>query len=594
MHSYSGNVTKYLGQENMKEIEDFYRQCIQKATVANGQLSGCCPFHEDKHPSFSANLETGQCKCHAEGCGFEGNVNTFAQKLGVDMPETLKRELRILRGIDWSEQARGEIVAEYPYTDERGNVLFYAIRYETKEFKLARPDGNGGLIYDIKDTRRVLYKLPQVLNAQEVFIVEGEKDVDKLTDAGFTATTNPMGAGKWREEYNEALKGKDVIIIPDNDEAGRTHANQVEESLRGVARSIKCVKLPEEVGEGGDVSDYFDKLKKLPDDLSSLIQEAKYTYKKIETFISLSEFMKQGSEEVEWLLKGIIPKSGITILAAKPKVGKTLLTFNLALCVASGRPYLGRETRQGAVILIQMEDPQDLMKQRFKVMGYGEECPICICQKMLNLNKNFNELMDKIEKYRPVLVIFDPLIYLTNIKDENSAVDVANAFKPLRKIALEKETAVLVVHHHRKGENNSEEAMRGSSAIMGAVDQAINLFREKQEPVARVHILGRYGKYEEFMIQLNEETLWWEQAGDIQSWKQEKRKVQVKDYLKEVGEARLDEIAKDLGESESTIRRIVKNMGDEVQIEEKSSGDRGRPLKLYRIKDFSPDHVLKN
>ena len=70
------------------------------------------------------------------------------------------------------------------------------------------------------------------------------------------ATTNPFGAGKWREEYSECLAGMDVIVIPDSDRRGIGHADDVCSSLEGVARTIRRVTLPQE-HEVKDLSDYL-------------------------------------------------------------------------------------------------------------------------------------------------------------------------------------------------------------------------------------------------------------------------------------------------------------------------------------------------
>ena len=103
----------------------------------------------------------------------------------------------------------------------------------------------------------VLYRLPEVVSADQVFVVEGEKDSDRLGGLGLTVTTNVGGAGKWRTEYSDSLKNKDVVILPDNDEPGRKHAAQVARSLSGKAKSIKVVELPG-LPPKGDVSDWLD------------------------------------------------------------------------------------------------------------------------------------------------------------------------------------------------------------------------------------------------------------------------------------------------------------------------------------------------
>ena len=131
---------------------------------------------------------------------------------------------------------KGRIVATYDYTDEHGGLLFQAVRYQPKSFKQRRPDGRAAGCGSLEGVRRVLYRLPEVLAADEVIVVEGEKDADRLRALGFVATTNPQGAGKWRPEYAEALAGKRVVVLPDNDEAGRKHAGKVAAEPAGQGR----------------------------------------------------------------------------------------------------------------------------------------------------------------------------------------------------------------------------------------------------------------------------------------------------------------------------------------------------------------------
>src|SRR5262249_117298 len=144
------------------------------------------------------------------------------------------------------------VVATYDYLDSKGQLLYQAVRLDPKDFKQRRPDGKGGWAWELKGVQRVLYRLPQVLEAvaagQTAFVVEGEKDADNLARLGLVATTNAGGAGKWTKDYvkaySEALRGANVVILPDNDDAGRKHARQVARSLQGVAASVKVVPLP--------------------------------------------------------------------------------------------------------------------------------------------------------------------------------------------------------------------------------------------------------------------------------------------------------------------------------------------------------------
>ena len=102
----------------------------------------------------------------------------------------------------------------------------------------------------------MLYRLPRVVAAvtsgEVVSVVEGEKDVHALERAGVTATCNPGGAGKWRDEYSEYLRGAVAVVVTDKDEAGRAHARQVQRSLTGVAAEVRLVQAAEGSKDAAD------------------------------------------------------------------------------------------------------------------------------------------------------------------------------------------------------------------------------------------------------------------------------------------------------------------------------------------------------
>ncbi len=153
------------------------------------------------------------------------------------------------------------IIKIYDYRDESGKLLYQAVRYEPKDFRLRQPDGHDGWIWNLQGARRVLYRLQELLQANPadwVFIVEGEKDVDRLYDEGLVATTCAMGASKWDGNYSEFLNDRAfVAIIPDNDGAGRRHAKQIAESLASVGVKARILELPG-LPEKGDVSDWLN------------------------------------------------------------------------------------------------------------------------------------------------------------------------------------------------------------------------------------------------------------------------------------------------------------------------------------------------
>jgi hypothetical protein len=158
-------------------------------------------------------------------------------------------------------------VAHYDYTDEAGNFLSQVVRFEPKQFlqRVRDPSSPDGWTYSTKGVRRVLYRLPQLLEAlateKRILIVEGEKDVDNCWKRNIPATTNIGGAGKWREIYNPTFNDGDIIIVADNDDAGRTHAATIANNLKPVAARVRVLDLAQhwhQCPDKGDISDLFN------------------------------------------------------------------------------------------------------------------------------------------------------------------------------------------------------------------------------------------------------------------------------------------------------------------------------------------------
>lgn len=199
-----------------------------------------CPAHDDKNPSLSIREKEGKVlvHCHA-GCS-QNDVIASLEARGLWQPEggTNRR-----------------IVTAYGYTDEQGKLLYEVVRYEPKTFKQRRPDGWGGWDWK-KAERQALYRLPEVLEAPIIFVVEGEKDVETLREYGFVATTSAGGAdAPWLPSFTQTLAGREVILIPDNDTAGWLRAKRVIRALRGHAAPLRLLPLP---GEYKDISEWFE------------------------------------------------------------------------------------------------------------------------------------------------------------------------------------------------------------------------------------------------------------------------------------------------------------------------------------------------
>jgi len=229
----------------MSAVQRFLEQ-LDTVKASGDGWTARCPAHDDRHASLTVAVgEEGRVLvcCHAgDGCP----VDRIVAALGLTEADLFERR-----------NGNRRITATYDYVCEAGELLYQVVRFEPKDFRQRRPDGRGGWAWKLGDTRRVLYRLPIVLGAIKldapIYIAEGEKDVLALEDAGVAATCNPMGAGKWRNDFSETLRDADVVLVADRDEEGRKHAAAVARSLDGVARTVRTV----EAAAGKDAADHL-------------------------------------------------------------------------------------------------------------------------------------------------------------------------------------------------------------------------------------------------------------------------------------------------------------------------------------------------
>lgn len=233
---------------------------LKQVTKNNNGWEACCPAHDDTRPSLSIHEnEDGKIllKCQSNGC----HPANIAQCVGMFAADLMPPRESSGRA-EW-----GTLVATYDYTDENCVPLFQVCRFEkiernadgterkTKTFRQRHKVGDEW-VWKMKGVRRVLYRLPQLLaeKKEPVWLVEGEKQVEYLVSQGLCATCNPQGAGKWQDDFVESLRGRDVIIVPDNDPitekngkvscVGMEHAESVADSLTGKAATVHVLILP--------------------------------------------------------------------------------------------------------------------------------------------------------------------------------------------------------------------------------------------------------------------------------------------------------------------------------------------------------------
>jgi hypothetical protein len=301
------------------------------------------------------------------------------------------------------------------------------VRYEPKSFRLRRPDGEGGWIWDLKGVRLVLWNLEGVINSrldEVVYICEGKKDAERLLRMGLVATTNPMGAGNWRPEYNGVLSGRLAVILQDNDQAGRNHSEKAAYSLHGTAASVKILALPG-LPEHGDVSDWLDSGHTLGD----LLQAAKNALEwqpqatplqldyqepqpKSERFAPIDLSTQDEPEAMRWVFATYIPEGVPCNLYADGGQGKSTLALALACHIVLGRPFLGLPVMQGPVLILDWELSIEHALRRLYAIARGMGLatpPKDLYYQSLHapLSQHFVEICEFMSRVKPVLTILD-------------------------------------------------------------------------------------------------------------------------------------------------------------------------------------------
>ncbi|MBX3426609.1 MAG: DUF3987 domain-containing protein [Pirellulales bacterium] len=234
---------------------------LADAKQAGKGWSASCPAHDDRRASLSIDEgDDGRALlfCHA-GCKVDDICGAIGLRVADLMtPGSLPSPNKPRLNGSAGSNGHSRIVAEYDYRDEAGELLFQVVRYEPKDFRQRRPKPGGGWDWSVKGVRAVPYRLPELLAepTRPVVVVEGEKDADNLARIGVLATCNAGGAGKWTAEHAAFLRGRRVVVLADNDEPGRAHAQQVAKSLAGIAASVRMVELPG-LPPKGDASDWL-------------------------------------------------------------------------------------------------------------------------------------------------------------------------------------------------------------------------------------------------------------------------------------------------------------------------------------------------
>lgn len=375
----------------------------------------------------------------------------------------------------------GAPVATYRYYDTRGNVVASVVRYEpdgTRENKTFRPycfrtEGGAKKWTMGAPDLRPLYRLPDIVLASSVVLTEGEGKADALAQLGICATTAMQGSKAPIEKTDwSPLYGKTVIVWPDNDDPGRDYGRRVSEHLARLGCSVRVVQIPDGKRPKWDAADCIaeggDPASLIASAVSITAEGASGDVFKLYTLEELDNLPAP-----VWLVDGVMVENGLCLFWAGSDNFKTFVAIDIAMCIATGTAWHGRETIGGPVVYVAAED---LSGVKLRMDGWartkGKDLP---APDIRLLNDSFtmaspdaDKLIRSIEllPQTPRLIVIDTLARSFGAGNEDKTSDMNAFVDGCDKIRRATGATIMVVHH--TGRNAEQE--RGNVALRGACD----------------------------------------------------------------------------------------------------------------------------
>lgn len=436
-----------------------------------------CPAHDDGNASLSVGPGTDHpvvLHCHA-GC----ETQQIMEAEGIDWSEIMAKDPTEVQDRVWTPA--GDASHVYSYCDEEGTEVFQVLRIPQpggKTFRQRHWDAaQDKWVWNTRDVRRCLYRLPEVARGVEegetIWWLEGEKDVEAARLDGLVATCNPMGAGKWEDEWAEALRDSYVVIVTDADEAGRTHA-------RAIAEKLVAVDAEVQIRESMIGKDYAEHRAKGGTADSLTVVWRSRPERPANFGMGIQDFLRADWKEDDEVIPGHLGRSNVVIITGWEGHGKSTFMRQMAVCTAGGlNPFEFTPMEPLKVMFVDAENPEhqqvfDWRKLAGLVAHHtGQEVPN---DNLIILSEWENEpdltstpgaawLYERVQAYQPDLILMGPAQNLVqrDLSDDNVVRKLKQTVNTARAMC----GSAFIIEHHSpwKQQGDKERSTRpyGSS-----------------------------------------------------------------------------------------------------------------------------------
>lgn len=515
-----------------------------KPQAGGKRYLGLCEFHADKNPSFTI-WSDGGFRCFA--CGASGSIIDFiALKREIKLPEGFGEACQVAAevlgiAVDDTPSPRaptGKPIAKWSVIGDAGEVIAEHHKFEGKpKFRWYR-GGTYGLD-GLKPETFPLYaswRLKDIPDGTPIIVCEGEKAADACWASGWPAVSG-YGANVYPDAGPLAALARFLPVIwPDNDTPGQTFAQTIAERLGEIgveALRLDVASYWPSVPEKADAYDFLERYSaQALADLVGNAQPVKTSARRRpfggRTMIGGAELLAADLPDPTWLVEGLLPE-GLTILAGRPKIGKSWLALQVAHAICCGGQALERTAVQGRVLYVALEDSPKRIQKRMREQSWtaaeAENLTVCMAA-------DFDALRLHLGTGEFDMAVVDTIgrLMIGLGKDQNDNGDLTEIFAGLQALALDTDTSVVVVEHHTKHRTADViDDVAGATAKAACADTIMGLYRERGQQEANFRIVGRDVEEQEIAVAFDAYTMTWVPTGGEQAGANRKHAVAVMD-----------------------------------------------------------------
>ncbi len=298
-------------------------------------------------------------------------------------------------------------------------------------------------------------------------------------------------------------------------------------------------------------------------------------------FLSVKELFTKKTEPIVYLVDGLLQRGGLSLIAGKPKVGKSTLVKHLLAAIDRGDDFLGRTTKRGTSLYLALEEMESEVKDHFKILKVSSDSKIMVHATYVN-DPQLIGLKKAIAAHEPQLVVIDTLFrYIVGVKDNNSYQQVNEALEPLRRLARDTDTHIMFIHHASKGLSLGTDSILGSTAIFATVDTGIVLAESGKNRI--ISSRQRYGKpITETVLLFNNDSKTFSLGGSRHQSEVRRVSKSILQCLKSRKTPLTEKQIEELVKCKTTFfRSAIRKLVSKNKLSKSGKGTKGDPFKYF-------------